>query len=933
MLFATLHYHLQQHSSPLSHNIQANLYVDNIVSGCETEQQAIQYLEEARSLMSSAGFNLRGWASNCKSLNRKAQKVGIANGSHLANILGLQWNITTDHLSLMPKVNITMDQPMITKREVLKDTSKLFDPLGMASPVTVRAKLFMQMLWQLHVDWDEPLDANLQAEWTTIISDINQLSRIPVNRRYFQRPFTREGLQLHVFADASTKAYGAVAFLISGGQTSFVMAKNRVAPLKTLTLPKLELMAAVVASRVARFILDALNQQDTPTYCWGDSQIALYWLKSTRDLPLFVRRRVSEIKEAIPEATWNYCPTADNPADLLTRGISYQLFSLPNNLWWKGPPWLTAPSAWPQWQSEPAIELHAAAAIAQEFTPQPATPTASGLHAVINISDYSTLNRLLAVTAYTYRYLNNLHRSRPKLSGPLTATELSLAQTRWVQACQELVYPKEMASARSDCDRPAAKRPPLVRQLRLFVDDKGLLRCGGRIHNAPLSELARFPYLLPPHHHLTTLIVNSTHVLVSHAGVGATLTALRQSFWIPTGRQCVKKILRRCTVCRRHSGRPYAAPEMAPLPRVRVQDVPPFTITGVDFTGALYVKQDRGEEQKVYICLFTCATSRAVHLEVVTDLSTTTFLLAFRRFVARRSLPQVMMSDNATTYTSAAEELRELLSSQEIKTVLGREGVTWRFIPKKAPWFGGYWERLIGLTKMAIKKTLGRAHINLMTLQTIVAEVEMILNDRPLTYVSGDLSDPEPLTPAHLLHGRRLTRLPHELTTVEDLQDPSYQEAEKIKRDAKTQAILLQHFAKRWRHEYLTSLREFHRPSNKGGQQVKIGDVVLVHDDCPRINWKMAVIESVVTGNDGGVRSANIRTRSGVTNRPVTKLYPLEVTDSDDIELIRDETANKDSCDSVPSIRPQRGAAQRARKQIADWVECIQAPPEDVEDY
>ena len=165
----------------------------------------------------------------------------------------------------------------------------------------------------------------------------------------------------------------------------------------------------------------------------------------------------------------------------------------------------------------------------------------------------------------------------------------------------------------------------------MFVDDKGLLRCGGRIHNAPLSELARFPYLLPLNHHLTTLIVNNMHVVLSHAGVGATLTALRQSFWIPSGRQCVKKILHRCTVCRRHGGRPYTAPETAPLPKVRVQDVPPFTITGVDFefTGALYVKQDCGEEQKVYICLFTCATSRAVHLEVVADRSTATFLLAF----------------------------------------------------------------------------------------------------------------------------------------------------------------------------------------------------------------------------------------------------------------------------------------------------------------
>ena len=574
---------------------------------------------------------------------------------------------------------------------------------------------------------------------------------------------------------------------------------------------------------------------------------------------------------------------------------------------------LTTSTAWPQWQPEPIIELHAAAAIAEEFTPQPAIHVVSGLHTVIDVSNYSTLNRLLVVTAYTYRYINNLHKSRPKLGGPLTATELSCAQIRWVQACQELVYPKEMASARSKSDHPAVKKPPLVRQLRLFVDEKGLLWCGGWIHNAPLSELARFPYLPPSNHHLTTLIVNNMHVVLSHAGVGATLTALRQSFWIPSGRQCVKKLLRRCTVCRRHGGRPYTAPETTPLPKVRVQDVPPFTITGVDFTGALYVKQDCGEEQKVYICLFACATSRAVHLEVVADLSTATFLLAFRRFAARRSLPQVMMSDNATTYTSAAKELTESLSSEKIRTTLGWEGITWKFIPKKAPWFGGYWERLIGLTKMAVKKTLGRARINLVTLETIVVEVETILNDRPLTYISDDPADPQPLTTAHLLHGRRLTRLPHEQATTEDLQDPTYRDASKIRQDAKVQSILLQHFAKRWRPEYLTSLREFHHPSNRGGQQVKVGDVVLVHDDCPRKNWKMAIIESLNMGNDGRVRSANICTGNGTTNRPVAKLYPLEVTDKGDAESIHDEVVTQDSCNQPTSNRPQRAAAQRAR--------------------
>jgi len=190
-----------------------------------------------------------------------------------------------------------------------------------------------------------------------------------------------------------------------------------------------------------------------------------------------------------------------------------------------------------------------------------------------------------------------------------------------------------------------------------------------------------------------------------------------------------------------------------------LQDVRPFTVTGVDFTGALYVKRGN-EEVKAYVCLFTCATSRAVHLEVVEDLSTETFLLAFRRFVSRRSLPQLMISDNATTYEAAATELKDLFTAEVIATI-SRQGTTWHFIPKKAPWFGGFWERLIGLTKATIKKTLGRAHISLQVLQTVVVEVELILNNRPLTYLSDDIRDPQPLTPSHLLHGRTLNKLPH----------------------------------------------------------------------------------------------------------------------------------------------------------------------------
>ena len=223
-----------------------------------------------------------------------------------------------------------------------------------------------------------------------------------------------------------------------------MMAKNRMAPQKNVTLPKLKLLAAVVASRIARFIMDTLNLQEKPTYLWGDSQIVLHWLNSTKLLSQFISNLVREIRDAAPVATWNYCPTVDNPADLLTRGVSYQFLSSPDNLWWKGPAWLTTPASWPKWQPQPIANLHANATMTKEISPQPMSKQDIGLHQAIKLTNYSSLNRLLVVTAYVLRYVNNLHQSHPKLTGPLTAEEFEAAHTRWIRNCQERIYiPKE----------------------------------------------------------------------------------------------------------------------------------------------------------------------------------------------------------------------------------------------------------------------------------------------------------------------------------------------------------------------------------------------------------------------------------------------------------------------------------------------------------
>ena len=330
----------------------------------------------------------------------------------------------------------------------------------------------------------------------------------------------------------------------------------------------------------------------------------------------------------------------------------------------------------------------------------------------------------------------------------------------------------------------------------------------------------------------------------------------------PAARQFIKSIIRNCVICRKVSGKPYPTPDPAPLPSIRTQDVHPFTYTGVDFSGALYVRHG-GEEIKVYLCLFTCATTRALHLEIVQDLSTETFLLAFRKFAARRSLPTIMVSDNASTYLSAADEIQSLMQSPEVKRAMGKRGVTWKFIPKRAPWWGRFWERMVGLTKSALKKVLGRRHVSLTTLETVITEIEAALNDRPLTFVSSEHGDLEPLTPTHLLHGRRITCLPHEPADDDELIDPNYSE---ICGNAKLLAYILQSFQKRWRHEYLTSLREVHKSTGYNCQTVKTGDIVLIHDDTPRATWKMGIVENLLTGGDDIVRAVTLCTATGLTN-------------------------------------------------------------------
>ena len=270
--------------------------------------------------------------------------------------------------------------------------------------------------------------------------------------------------------------------------------------------------------------------------------------------------------------------------------------------------------------------------------------------------------------------------------------------------------------------------------------------------------------------------------------------------------------------------------------RVQNSQGTPCTVTGVDFTGELYVKADRpAKVSKCYVCLFTCANTRAIHLELVPDLSVHSFLQAFRRFCACRSTPHKVISDNATTYQSAAKELKQLYRNPQVRNYMSTKNIKWLFIPKHAPWWGGFYERLIGLTKKSIQVVLGQRFVTFSELATILCEVETAINDRPLTYVYTDIADDSPLTPSQLLHGRLLTTLPYEHVDSEDILDQSYgNDPSGLTQHQKWLAETMDRFWMRWANEYLTALRERHNLQAKIGptkNTIKPGTVVLIHSD------------------------------------------------------------------------------------------------------
>ena len=368
--------------------------------------------------------------------------------------------------------------------------------------------------------------------------------------------------------------------------------------------------------------------------------------------------------------------------------------------------------------------------------------------------------------------------------------------------------------------------------------------------------------------------------------------------------------------CRLLEGKPYNAPATAALPNFRVSEAPPFSSTGVNYAGPLFVKGNNGEMEKTYIALFSCCVTRAIHLELMSNLTTTSFLNCLRRFCARRGTPRLIISDNAKTFKSTCKVLYKLISEEQIANFLTTRRITWRFNLERSPWWGGLFERMVGSVKRCLRKVLGNAKLDQDEMSTVLTEVEGTINSRPLTYYHEEL-DEQVLTPSHLLVGRRLSPLSDNVSIEidDDVNDCN------LSKRFLYLTQKLKHFWNRWHREYLTSLREVHKLQNNKPNSIEKGDIVLVQDDNTKRNtWKVGIVEELIKGRDGEIRGAKVRKsqrgKIEILSRPLQKLFPLECGRNDSEESKKDEmdeSVEREVNENTGTGRPRRAAALDAR--------------------
>ena len=861
---------VDQHVSGMINDvIQNSFYVDDVLRSMMQLDEVRQVIRESVDSLKCGGFNLTKFIVNDSGMQaeiaseHKVEVKEIAPDS-TSRALGVCWSVSGDHFFYVYR-QASDDGVSITRRSILRQVCTLYDPLGLIAPIIMKGRMLFQEVTRLKLQWDEVVPDDIAVQWRSWERSLEDLSSMRFDRCLIPTPFVDGVAELIHFCDASSRGYGACSYvriITKDAQVRvvLVMSKGRVAPIHTISIPRLELCAAVQAIRLDVLLRREMNIAFVKSTYFTDSQIVLGYIRNeTKRYKVFVSNRVSEIRRHSSSAQWHYVESSLNCSDVLSRGCLGG--DVPSS-WWTGPDFLSCFKH--DWPREQTIDL-------MEDDPEVIKSASVLSNACVSdgyvspldklLQHYSSWYRVKKAVAWLLRFCDYTFCQILR-KGVISTAELSSAETLIIKHEQSKFFGDELD--RLGQGKPIKRASNLVKLDPILQDD--VLVVGGRLSFSSLSQQVKHPIILPRDSLLSKLIIMDEHN-ATHLGVEWTLSRVRCKYWIIKARNMVKAIKRACVVCKKLYA-PPAEQKMSNLPSERLDSCErAFTYTGFDIFGPFYVISGR-HEVKMYGLIFTCFTTRAVHIEVLASLETDAFLNAFVRFISRRGAPNKVLCDNAKTFVGARNELADMMREVDTDRVVQytrQLNIEWTFNPPYASHHGGIWERLIRVVRNVLAAILHpSARLTAETLHTFMCQAEYIINSRPLTKLSDDVHDDSPLTPNHFL------------MMAGDALLPMSDSACSLQRRWRHVQFLASIFWRRWVREYLPLLQ-----SRQKWLQIRenicVGSLVLVVDEqCPRGSWPLGLVLEVKEGRDGLVRSVVLKCKNKSITRPITKVVVLE---------------------------------------------------------
>ena len=927
--------------------VKSNFYIDDGICSTTSTASALSLIQDAVELCAKGGFKLHKFVSNDVEVLKKLPLYSLSHGVREAmslglplpreRVLGIQWDINRDTLHIDLKLP---DKPA-TRRGILSSLGSLYDPLGFLSPCTLVAKNLLKMLCTERFGWDDHVPDQVLQEWLRWKNESSQLSEVSIPRCYVTEGHGQVlSYELHHFSDASYDGCGQCSYLraiYEDGHitTALVMSKTRVTPQKVVTIPRLELVAALMSVRASCFLQRELTIRGCRHFFWTDSSAVLGYIKNnTKRFHVFVANRVQEIRQHSRPDQWFHVESGNNPADLASRGTKASEL-LHSRLWWHGPTFLTSQEALPASEGQfgipdedPEVKRSTFLTVAhqsedskgkQQEVDSPggtddesasAVTTKEQVHKVTKgQKDDAEDDEATKKTSLTERvtYFSNWHRARKSVAlclrykhilsrkihasqsetvsdrredatpyRGITVEELRRGEREIIKAAQQEAFKDEYAILNAaEGSKKQLKSKSLLFRLDPFIDEEGIIRVGGRIRRSTMPQDVIHPVVLPRHGHVTELVVRHFHEKAAHSGRGITLNEIRASgYWVIGGRSAVSSAILKCVRCKRLRGKPQEQ-KMADLPRERMEAVEPFTNSAVDCFGPFYIKERRSDVKRWGI-LFTCLASRAIHLESVNSLSADSFLNACRRFVCRRGPVKQLFCDNGTNFIGGKNMLEEALKEEDHVQIRGE------LLKTDCDWFQFRFNVPHASSMGGVwERMIGCARS---VLTSLISTHGHTMDDelfRTLLTEAEAIVNSRPLSYSAGASDDTIVPLsPNQILTLKSRvavpYPGSFSSVDLYTRQRwRRVQFLANQFWTRWRREFLPTLQERRRWCRLQ-PNLKPGDIVAVIDDAePRARWPLGRVIEVQPSADGLVRKVCVQVGSSRFSRPVGRLILL----------------------------------------------------------